>query len=580
VFSARHRQLGVIYVVTTLPVVAVVGALLPPGHESYIRGYVYLASGIYTTPALVVTWRAYQRVEYRQRWRWGLWFGGLVLTYTTGLGMLGGLATDSGALNPTGGPMVAAITFLFMTVVMGVVRAKSGRRALSVDLAEWAMSLLVVTAPAVLLWGDDILSSDHAWFALPAAMATIGTLSGLYWTVALMVRLRPGQWPIELSVVKIGVTLLVVGVVNGVAQVVQGLSGFDLPAAPLLVLQAACMSMLLLIPLFLPMRLSPSGLSRLPPQAQVRGAGLAPLVTLAGLPMLLLATLVERERTEWAPVFSLVVVALLVLLAVLRHLAGIYETRRLYALVEKASAERRDLLARVIQQMSNDRHTVAAQLHEQAMSAYATFASFMTARSHADTGSPDAMSGASRMLRDDLAKQAESLRQLMLAIRPMAMERSPSDSLGPPIQAYLDSLYGDAPTPALHVAVDEDLVLDWITETILSRIVQEAIHNIWRHSSASRITVDIRATNGQVEVRVGDDGSGFDPNANLFESGIAAMRSFAEFTNGSFHVESTPGDGTTIVARLGEPSRLRSQAPAPGRHLHLVPSERPSPART
>jgi signal transduction histidine kinase len=185
------------------------------------------------------------------------------------------------------------------------------------------------------------------------------------------------------------------------------------------------------------------------------------------------------------------------------------------------------------------------------------------------------------MLRDDLAKQAESLRQLMLAIRPMAMERTPSDNLGPPIQAYLDSLYGDTPTPALDVTVDHDVVLDWITETIVSRIVQEAIHNIWRHSSATHITVTIRGVDGQVEIRVSDDGSGFDPKANLFESGIAAMRSFAAFANGSLHVESAPGDGTTVVACLGEPPpRPRHKARPRTPRLRLVPTEGPSPART
>jgi signal transduction histidine kinase len=232
--------------------------------------------------------------------------------------------------------------------------------------------------------------------------------------------------------------------------------------------------------------------------------------------------------------------------------------------VERASEERRDLLARLIQQMSADRHTVAAQLHEQAMSAYATFATFSTARSHAEVGSPEALSGASRMLRDDLARQAESLRELMLAIRPMAMERSPSESLAAPIRAYLDSLYGDdAPAPELDVTVDDDIVLDWITETIVSRIVQEAIHNVWRHSSATRVRVAIGATRqGQVEVRVTDDGTGFDPGANLFESGIAAMRSFAAFTQGSLDVDSTPGAGTTVTARLGEPRPAARATPA------------------
>jgi signal transduction histidine kinase len=574
-FSQKVRRIGVIYVCATLPLV-VLAAVAVHGQTEYIKTWVYLGSGIYTTPALVVTWLALHRVARDNRWRWAVWFFGLVLTYSTGLGMLAGIATHSGTANSAGTPVVAVVVVLFVAVIIGLVRACSGRRALSVDLTEWVMSLVALAAPWALLWGDDIISSEHSWWTVPGALATLGTLSGCYWVVVLYVRLRPDRDPTQMVSVKLGLGLTVVGVINSVAQVAQGLSGFTLPSAPLVGLQGICMGGLLLVPLFLPAQISP-GYHRLPPQAQVRGAGLAPVVALAALPVLLVVTLAERDQHDWAPMFSLAVVGLLLVLAVLRHLATVRETRRLYALVEKASDERRELLARVIQRMNDDRHAVAAQLHEQAMSAYATFVSFMTSsRSSVDNGASPAMASASNLLRDDLARQAESLRQLMLAIRPMAMERPRSESLRAPIQAYLDSLYGDAPAPRLDVTLDDDLMLDWITETIVSRIVQEAIRNIWRHSSATLVTVSIQAAGDLVEIRVHDDGRGFDPEANLFESGIAAMRSFAAFGNGSLDVESSPGAGTTVVARLGEPPPPRPEpatktAKVP--HLRLVRSE-------
>jgi signal transduction histidine kinase len=592
VFSPRWRRVAVLYVCLTLPLIALVGSQAD-SQETYLRMFVSLA-GLYATPGLLVAWLTIRRVPASDRWRWRLWFAGLVVTYLIGEAIVIGTHTDSWPANPLGVPASVVSTVLLLGVVMGLVRTRSGRLALSVDVTECAMVLVVLTAPAVLLWGDDVVSATDSWYTVPAAVAMLGSLVGFYWTAVLYMRLRPRRRspdvdgdgsrpgrervPLELTVVRIGLALTFLGTVDSAAQVAQGVSGFTLPSGPLMAVHGMCLSMVLLFPVFLPMQIS-SGYHRLPPQAQVRGAGLAPLLTLAGLPVLVLVTVVEWDRRAWVPLFTLGVVGLLAFLAVLRQLVGIHETRRLYAQVEKASDDRRDLLARLIQQMSNDRHAVAAQLHEQAMSAYATFVSFVTARSSADLWSPDAMSGASGLLGDDLAKQAESLRQLMLAIRPMAMERSASDSLGPPIQAYLDSLYGDAPTPALDVTVDEDVVLDWITETIVSRIVQESIHNIWRHSSATQVTVTIGAVDGQVEVRVGDDGAGFDHAANLFESGIAAMRSFAAFTNGSFEIESHPGAGTTVVARLGDPPPPHHQLGSRAPYLHLVPDD-PSPART
>ena len=92
-------------------------------------------------------------------------------------------------------------------------------------------------------------------------------------------------------------------------------------------------------------------------------------------------------------------------------------------------------------------------------------------------------------MRDDLRDQAESLRQLMLAVRPLEVDRPRSTSLATPIHAYVDGLYGDARPPALHgQRRADDLVLDWTTETLVLRIVQEAVRNVWRHSRAGRST--------------------------------------------------------------------------------------------
>jgi signal transduction histidine kinase len=68
--------------------------------------------------------------------------------------------------------------------------------------------------------------------------------------------------------------------------------------------------------------------------------------------------------------------------------------------------------------------------------------------------------------------------------------------------------------------------------------------------------VSVREEGPVVEVCVADDGVGFDPEAVLFESGIAAMRAFAVLGQGSLRVDSRPGGGTRVVARLGD-------APAP-----------------
>ena len=228
------------------------------------------------------------------------------------------------------------------------------------------------------------------------------------------------------------------------------------------------------------------------------------------------------------------------MLAALRQLVAARETRRLYGEVERAAETRRELLAQLMQRTDEDRHRVAAQLHEQAVSAYASFVSFVQA--HA-VGAGATSAGASALVRDDLRDQAESLRQLMLAVRPLEVDRPRSTSLATPIRAYVDGLYRDGRPPAQQVTVADDVVLDWTTETLVLRIVQEAVRNVWRHSRAGRVDVTVRGEGPVVEVCVADDGVGFDPDAVLFESGIAAMRSFAALGQGSLRVESASRRG-------------------------------------
>ncbi len=157
-------------------------------------------------------------------------------------------------------------------------------------------------------------------------------------------------------------------------------------------------------------------------------------------------------------------------------------------------------------------------------------------------------------MRDELGKQAESLRQLMLAVQPLAADgkdQRPALGLSAAIRAYVDSLYGDGRKPCLTVDVDGALVLPWATETIVLRIVQEAVSNVRRHSRASQVAVTIRADGGVVEVTVADDGRGFDVGATLFESGIEVMRSCAGLADGSLVIDSAPDRGTRVTARLG-----------------------------
>ncbi|MEV2256430.1 sensor histidine kinase [Streptomyces sp. NPDC050147] len=92
-------------------------------------------------------------------------------------------------------------------------------------------------------------------------------------------------------------------------------------------------------------------------------------------------------------------------------------------------------------------------------------------------------------------------------------------------------------------------------EATLLRIVQEALSNASRHAAATRLGVTLSYMEGEVTLDVRDDGRGFDPLTPVRRSGsggfgLDGMRVRAERIAGSFTVESEPGHGTALSARV------------------------------
>jgi PAS domain S-box-containing protein len=92
-------------------------------------------------------------------------------------------------------------------------------------------------------------------------------------------------------------------------------------------------------------------------------------------------------------------------------------------------------------------------------------------------------------------------------------------------------------------------------ETMLFRIVQEALTNCAKHSRARSVVVSLQLDRGPVRLTVSDDGSGFDPAA-LGKTrsggglGILTMKEMAELAGGRFVLDSAPGQGTRISVEI------------------------------
>ncbi len=93
------------------------------------------------------------------------------------------------------------------------------------------------------------------------------------------------------------------------------------------------------------------------------------------------------------------------------------------------------------------------------------------------------------------------------------------------------------------------------TESLLFRIVQEALTNCAKHSRARNIIVSLDLANAPLSLSISDDGIGFDPDSlgkttHTGGLGILSMREMAEFSGGSCRIVSMPGGGTRIEVAI------------------------------
>jgi len=90
-------------------------------------------------------------------------------------------------------------------------------------------------------------------------------------------------------------------------------------------------------------------------------------------------------------------------------------------------------------------------------------------------------------------------------------------------------------------------------ETLVFRVVQEALTNAAKHARASEIRVVVTREPEALSLEVADDGAGFDPR-ELTEGrdglGLLGMKDRLDLFEGRLEVRSAPGAGTVVAARI------------------------------
>lgn len=149
-----------------------------------------------------------------------------------------------------------------------------------------------------------------------------------------------------------------------------------------------------------------------------------------------------------------------------------------------------------------------------------------------------------QVLLEDLSTDADeavdSLRTLARGIYPPLLE---SDGL-------VSALTAHARRSAVNIDISGDVpraARD--TEIAVYSCVLEAIQNAATHGRAGRVEVALDREDDHIRFVVRDEGLGFDPTTATEGPGLRAMQDRLDIIDGSLHITSRPGCGTTVTGR-------------------------------
>ena len=213
-------------------------------------------------------------------------------------------------------------------------------------------------------------------------------------------------------------------------------------------------------------------------------------------------------------------------------------------LLDRIDAERRRGGRLVLRAQEEERRRVARELHDEVNQALTAILLRLEAVSQS---APPGLAGELGEVKALAARAMEELLGLARQLRPAALD---DHGLVAAIQGQVRRFAEQTGMAATLATSGDPDGLSGDGELVVYRVVQEALANAARHSRASRVDVELRREAGGVEVRVRDDGRGFDPAAASGGLGLDGMAERARLVGGRLAVDSTAGAGTQVTLRV------------------------------
>jgi two-component system NarL family sensor kinase len=261
------------------------------------------------------------------------------------------------------------------------------------------------------------------------------------------------------------------------------------------------------------------------------------------------------SRAVWLTLLPSLVLALALL-----YLVKIGFTYRLTRGLHAVQEEREQLLVTALAAADRERTLIASDLHDGVVQglAGASYTLSDAANRTRSAGQPE--------LAESLADTAGNLRRWVRELRSLIVTVTPPGLHSEGLEATLTDLVATLEARGIDVQLDVHLpeALTETAESLVYRVAQESVRNIVRHAHASTVQMVAVVEDGWLQLRVSDDGQGFNPTSSARRRGSVGLDLLAALVQqrgGNLRVESAPGQGTTVTLRLPErPAGLRHDA--------------------
>ncbi len=221
--------------------------------------------------------------------------------------------------------------------------------------------------------------------------------------------------------------------------------------------------------------------------------------------------------------------------------------------LEKSQQRLQHLTSQLLLAQERERKRIAHELHDSFAGDLAAIKFNLERRLNSEKQGSSAEPIKIEEIIAHLQRVIEEIRRIMNNLHPTIL-----DDLGilPTIRWYCREF--QCTYSAIRVEQKIDVLEGNVPKSLnlaIFRVLQEALNNVVKHSKADLIRICLTAENGSVQLRIEDNGQGFDlAEINSLENrprglGLGSMKERVDLSDGEFSIESHPGRGTAIQAR-------------------------------